>query len=504
MKKYIAILALAAASGFYSCQDDLDDIKVPDSLKINDFVWKGLNLYYYWQADVSNLSDARFSNQSELNSFLKDFSSPENLFSSLLYDYPNTDRFSVIYSDYSVLEGVLNGVTANNGVDYQLVRKSAGSDEIIGWVRYIIPNSDASSKDIRRGDIFYAVGGTPLTVSNYHSLLASSTYTLNMADYDNGNFTPNGESVSLTKTQLTENPILATQVFNYGAHKIGYLLYNGFYSEYDTQLNAVFGQFQSQGVTDLVLDLRYNSGGSVQTAAYLASMITGQFNSQIFAKQQWNSKVEAYFSENNPENLINRFDNTIGNTPVNSLNLSKVYVLTSRSSASASELVINGLKPYINVVQIGDRTTGKNVGSITLYDSPTFSRNGRSSEHKYAMQPICFKIINAAGFGEYQNGLAPAVPLIENLGNLGVLGNAGEPLLNAAISQITGSGRMQMPDPAKAYESIRDRKSMQRMGDEMYLDEIPFEALNIKFYETNNKKAFKRKPCHLNKELFNH
>lgn len=473
-KKFsLAILLFIGISTFFACQDDLDDIEVPTELKINDFIWKGLNLYYYWQADVPDLSDSRFANQGELNAFLYNHESPEDLFYGLLNNYPTTDRFSVIFSDYTVLEGVLTGNTSNNGVDYQLLRKSEGSNEVFGWVRYIIPNSDAASKDIRRGDIFSAVNGTPLTVSNYRDLLADQTYTLNLADYDGGNITPNSRSVALTKTTIAENPILINKVLTYDTHKIGYLLYNGFYGEYDTNLNAAFGQFRTEGVTDLVLDLRYNSGGAVKSAAYLASMITGQFNGQVFAKQQWNAKIEDYFADNDPEQLINRFSNSIGNSPINSLNLTKVYVLTSKSTASASELVINGLKPHIEVVQIGDVTTGKNVGSVTLYDSPSFGKQGRTNRHKYAMQPICFKIVNSTGFGDYQNGLTPTTPFVENLGNLGVLGDATEPLLSTAIAQITGVGRRTMQYPDKVYEHFKDRKSMQRFGTEMYIDKVP-------------------------------
>lgn len=486
MKKAFVFLLLliAGISLCFSCQDDLDDLEVPNNLKVNDFVWKGLNLYYYWQDDVPNLSDSRFSNQSELNPFLESYSNPTSLFYDLLYQYPETDRFSVIYSDYRVLEGSLNGITANTGVDFQLVRKPS-SDVVFGWVRYIIPNSDAASKDIKRGDIFYAINGMPLSFAskNYSELLAQENYTLNLADYDNGNITPNGRSVTLTKAQLVENPILLSQVFNQSSHKIGYLMYNGFYSAYDQQLNTIFGEFSSQGVTDLIIDLRYNSGGSVNTSARLASMITGQFNGNVFAKQQWNSKVQSYMQENNPANLVNKFSSDIGGTAMNSLNLRKVYILTSRASASASELLINGLTPYIEVVKIGTVTTGKNVGSITLYDSPSFNASGRSANHRYAMQPICFKIVNSQGFGDYSNGIDPTYTLAEDLGNLGVLGDINEPLLSTAISKITGNRRMLRMNLSKIFEPVKDSKSLQRLGTELYLDEVPFEALNIKFYE---------------------
>lgn len=447
----------------FGCED-MDDNAVPSSLAVKNFVWKGLNLYYLWQADVPDLADDRFANQSELNTFLEDFETPESLFNALRVSN-SIDRFSVIYSDYDVLEGVLSGNTLNNGMDYGLRYKTGSTTDIYGWVRYIIPNSDAATKPIARGDIFYAINGTPLTADNYRTLLANETYTVNLADYDGGNITPNGQSVTLTKTALAENPILMSTVINQGTHNIGYLMYNGFYPSYDSQLNTVFGNFQSQNVTDLVLDLRYNSGGSVSTATKLASMITGQFTGQIFAKQQWNAKAQAYYEDNNPGSLTNKF---VGG--LNSLNLNKVYILTTKASASASELVINCLKPYVTVVQIGDVTTGKNVGSITLYDSPTFAKQDVNPSHKYAMQPIVLKIVDKNGFGDYTAGITPTTSLPESLAGLGILGNTEEPLLNAAINQIIASGK-RLPDvPSFIERDFTDAKAINPLRSEMYIE----------------------------------
>ena len=468
----LSLVLLCFTTVFISCEDK-DDIAVPNNLEINDFVWKGLNLYYYWQADSPDLADTRFSTQSQLNSFLSNYSTPESLFEHLIVDR-STDRFSVIFDDYEVLQGVLQGTSKSNGVDFGLVYKQGSQTDIFGWVRYVLPNSDASTKPIQRGDIFYAVNGTPLTVNNYQQLLSAENYTLNLADFDGGAITPNGESVSLTKTAYSENPVYYTNVYTYGDKKIGYLVYNGFFSGFDSQLNQAFSTFSAEGITHLIVDLRYNSGGSVNTATYLASMITGQFTGQVFAKQEWNQKVEDYYNANNPELLINRFTNSLANgTPINSLNLNKVYMITSKSSASASELLINGLKPYIDVVQVGDVTTGKNVGSITLYDSPTFGSQNKNPNHKYAMQPIVLKIVNKDGFGEYQDGLQPSTLLKENYANLGTLGDVEEPLLSTTIGIITANGRMIMPQPALRLNEFKDVKQLRTLGTEMYLEELP-------------------------------
>ncbi|MBF04566.1 MAG: peptidase S41 [Flavobacterium sp.] len=470
MKKKIVLFSglLFLGIAVLSCKDDFDDF--PQSRSVNEFIWKGLNQYYYWLEDSPDLADNRFASDGDFQAFLSTYSAPQDLFDHLLVD-SQTDRFSVLFSDYTLLEQALSGTQKNNGVDYELRYKNGSTTEVFGWVRYILPNSDAATKNIQRGDIFYAVNGTPLTNTNYSSLLSNDTYTLNLADYDNGNITPNGNSVSLTKTAFSENPVHIKKTFTIGTKKIGYLMYNGFYSQYESELNDAFVYFASEGITHLVLDLRYNSGGSVNTATRLASMITGQFNDAIFAKQQWNYKLQALFD---PEDLLNRFTTTLGNgAGLQSLNLDKLYVITSKRTASASELVINGLDAHINVTQIGDATTGKNVGSITVYDSPTFRKENVNPTHKYAMQPIVLKIANKNDFSDYVNGLPADVNQLEDLGNLGVLGETSDPLLETTLNYIDTNGRFSISQPEHQFEYVKDTKSILPFRDEMYLDQVP-------------------------------
>ncbi|OIV43963.1 S41 family peptidase [Flavobacterium johnsoniae] len=479
LKSLIVLFLLAFA--LQSCEDE-DDVAAPAQLQVNDFIWKGLNELYLWQGDVPNLADDRFSTQAALNSYLAGYSRPEDLFQDLLNKpvskYPSNpiDRFSWIVSDYTVLEQELGGITKNNGVDFRLTQVSEGSNELVGFVRYIIPNSDASTKEIKRGDLFTSVNGTKLTVSNYQSLLSSDSYTLQFADVSGSSFVLNGKSVSLTKTILEENPILISKVIQSGGHKIGYLMYNGFYAEYDGRLNQAFGDLKAQAATDLVLDLRYNGGGSVRSSTRLASMITGQFEGKIFSKRQYNFKQMAGMNADDLETLNERFVKDIDGTALNGLNLSTVYILTTASTASASELIINGLKPYINVVQIGQTTTGKNVGSLTIYDSPTFvSKRGINPNHKYAMQPLVFKITNAADFGDYTGGLVPTYVKTDSYRNYGVLGDPSEPLLNLAISKITGVAAKKTQDDGVDLPYVSDSKKINGLRNEMYLDGAPKE-----------------------------
>lgn len=457
-----------------SCQDDLDDQLLPVNLQSRDFIWKGMNLYYLWQGNVPDLADTRFQTQTQLNQYIQGFTSPEVLFDNLLFEKGTTDRFSVIFSDYTLLEQALTGSSATTGMDYGLRFKQGSTTDIFGWVRYVLPNTDAASKGVQRGMIFHAVNGTPLTASNYISLLSQNTFTINLADFDGGNIIPNGQSINLSRAPYNENPVLVSNIILQGDKKIGYLMYNGFFANFETQLNQAFTDFISQGVTHLVLDLRYNSGGSVATCTRLASMITGQFTGQVFASQQWNQKVmDFYVSQNNTEALINRFTTSLGNgAAISSLQMNQLIVLTTPSSASASELLINGLKPYINVVQIGGVTSGKNVGSVTLYDSPNFTKNNINPSHKYAMQPLVLKIVNKDGFGDYADGISPNASniLVENLENLGVLGSPSEPFLNAALQYIQTNGRPIAGKKVELFAPLSDSKKILQFGTEMYVE----------------------------------
>ncbi len=446
MKKQISkFLMLLISLLFIGCFEDIDDN--PASVQdLNDFVWRGLNYYYLYKDDVNDLRNNRFNNDDEYNGFLNSYSSPEALFNHLLYQPETIDRFSWITNDYIALEAFLNGTSLNNGMDFGLVERETGSSEIFGYVGYVLPNTSAANQGVQRGDIFYAVNGTPLNRDNYQSLLSGNTYTINLGTYDdNGTpepnddtITPNGESVTLTKSQYTENPIFKRDVFNVAGRNVGYLVYNGFTRDFDSQLNDTFGYFLGNNVQDLVLDLRYNPGGSVNTAILLSSMIAGR-NGEVFSTEEWNSDIQAQLST---QATTNRFTNNDDGTPLNIINLSRVYILTTKRSASASELVINCLRPYMNVIQIGNTTTGKYQASVTLYDSPNFRRNGANPSHLYAMHPLVLKSLNVAGVTDYFNGLDPDILVSENYSNMGVLGDENELLLSVALQHIEDNSRI--------------------------------------------------------------
>ena len=453
MKKFkycLLVLILVFSSCKKSDDEDPNIIRIETDLEIIDFIWKGLNQYYYWQENVLNLSDSKKESESDYAYFLSQNPDPENFFNSLLHP---DDNFSWIVDDYVELENMLQGIDISDGMEFGLYVE-CNDQNIFGFVRYIQKDSDAESKGVKRGMVFSNINGTRLTRDNYRDLLfnnTSSSYTLRFSEisYNQNNqcanIIPGQEDLTLIKSRIVKNPIHISKIIENGGQKIGYLMYNQFLGvvesegkDYNSELNDAFANFLSNGINDLVIDLRYNPGGKISTSINLASMITGQFNNQVFAKERWNSKLMNYWDENSPESLLNRFTNKLGNNQsIFSLNLDRVFVLTSARTASASELLINGLDPYIDVIHIGDFTVGKNQGSITVYDYINDSRD-KNPNHMYAMQPIVLKIGNVAGYTDFPDGLEPDIFIKESLLNPGILGDIEEPLLKIAIDQISG------------------------------------------------------------------
>jgi C-terminal processing protease CtpA/Prc len=459
---FILVLSLT-----FSCFEDNDDSISLDT-DIKNFVWNAMNFAYLYNDISPNLGNDRFASDNDYQSFLNSYESPEDLFESLIYKRDSVDRFSWITSDYIALEQQFSGITKTSGAEFNFYDVPGSTTDLFGIVRLVQPNSNASTANLVRGQIFNKIDGISLTEDNLRSLLSSETYTLNLASYntngtdtsDDDSVTDSTETITLTKTVFSENPIFKTKILTSNNENVGYLMYNGFVSDYDEQLNTVFAEFQSQNIQHLILDLRYNPGGSVNSARILGSMITGISNG-IFAKLQYNNDLQS-------NNTNYDFDNTFSDgIAINSVGLNKVYVIATKGSASASEMIINSLRSYINVVHIGTKTVGKSQASVTLYDSPNFQRQGANAGHLYALQPLVAITVNNDDLEVPPTGMAPTIQVVENVSNYGVLGETNEPLLAAALAAIA-TGRLAID--TQSIRPVFDSNSFKPHSQEMYID----------------------------------
>lgn len=399
--KHLLLLFLALTL-FTSCKDDIDDIRPQNKnmLKANEFIYRALNNYYLYKEKTPELADDYFSNYKETLRYLGGFDSPEALFKELKYE---NDRFSVLVEDYEALENALQGKKYSTGAFFFLFQQKESTFLL---VRNILANSNADKNKVVRGDVFHSINGQTITTENVNSLLESPSLTLEYAYLQEGTYQKSNDKVQLQNSELEEPSIAINKVLDINGQKIGYLMYNSFLNAHDQALNNAFRNFKQAGVTDLVLDLRYNTGGSIYSAELLSNMITGQFKGKVLYESEWNKDLNPFLAE-----TVLFTDKFKYGESIESLKLQRVVILTQPNTASASELVINALNPYIEVIQVGTATRGKYQGSIMLYDSPNFAKKGLNNMHRYAMLPLVLKLKNAAGYTDFDQGLLPSLEL---------------------------------------------------------------------------------------------
>ncbi len=426
------MLSLAGAGmllvSLSACEKE-DTIDPKSKAYINGWIEDVMQEVYYWEDELPANPDNSLD--------------PTDFFYSLLSD---EDRFSYITPDYQGLINSLSGVNTSAGYEYAIFLADEGSNDVIFIVEYIIPNTPASKAGLQRGDVISKVNGTQITVDNYRSVI-NATSTQHTVDYGRYNLSTEQvepqPTITLSTQVVSEDPNYLDSVYTVDGQKIGYYVYNFFSpgvgnsTAYDQQMNNIIAGFKADGVNNLILDLRYNGGGSVSSSVNLASLIgAGVSSSDLFFTQQWNDLYMDYFAglsdgdEYTMANFVEKSSN-IGSQ----LNGNTAYILTGSGSASASELVINGLKPYMNVVLVGDTTVGKNVGSVPIEDT-------NQPGNTYGLLPIVFKIFNSNGNSDYGNGFKPDYLVNDYQFPMYKLGDTRENLLGFTIQLITGSARL--------------------------------------------------------------
>lgn len=434
--------------------------------EVNEWILVNMRNSYYWNDKLPTSPDTLQKPGAFFQSILNTYDATTN---------PTGDRFSWIQESAAELQASLNGETKTDGLEFKLYQRTASSNDVVGKVLFVQKNSPAEKAGLNRGDIFHQIDGQSLTLTNYAALAYSDTdtKTYTLARVEGTTIVNTTTTRQTTAVVYQANPVFLDSVYTIRGKTIGYFVYNQFATgptgpndhTYDNAVDNVFARFKARGVTDLVLDFRYNPGGYVSSATNLASLIGKGINaSKVFYRKEYNSLLTPELERLYGKNWFNGYfaDKTgnVGGT------LQSLVVLTTNGTASASELVINGLKPYMAVSTVGTTSRGKNVGSITITDT-----RGRI---KWGMQPIVTKSFNALGQSDYSGGFAPTVEVKEYSNEVWKqLGDVNESLLSAAIARITGSGRIAGPvnQPVHEVSSSVERRAG---GSGMFFsDELP-------------------------------
>ena len=468
------VVMLLAMPGCRKDHSPDDPIEEDEYAVINDWILENMKLYYFWNTQIPRNTDKTLY--------------PKDYFESLLYK--KEDRFSWIQEDFLELMKHLSGVTTEAGYEFDLFVVKNDNVNVYGYIAYIKPGTPAEKAGLQRGDIFSSINGITMTRSNYQKLLGemSKKHTIGKMIFSGGAFTGQTTSVSLDVVEYEENPILLDTIYYYPNHKIGYLVYNLFSRDsepygiaYEKELNDVFGKYKSEGVNELIIDLRYNSGGTVVTAEALASMISNRGATDVFGYEIWNSIVHQYLEKEYgkdynkttfPDNIVryNKNYQVVEKVNINKLNnLNRVHFIVTRYTASASELVINCLKPYMEVVLIGSTTYGKNVGSITIWEDD----EEKQKTNTWGIQPIVLKLENSEHKSDYGNGFKPDIEAEEFDWEMRQLGDTEELMLSAALNNILGGKSPQKKNVSftpRVVGSSLDRNTTRK---NMYIDFHP-------------------------------
>lgn len=362
----VSLLAACGSSsgGLGDAVGDAVDTSACSTIGQNRFVYEVMQDIYFWNEFLPTVNPDIYA-------------SPEALLEDI--------RYQVLDSTFSTIrDEVENTLFFEEGkfIGVGLTLRTLGSQLFVGQVIF---DSPADQAGFARGFELLEINGQAAA-----DLIAAETVSEafgpdiegQAVDLRYRDLQGNDTTITLAKALATIRPVPLATVFDINGVPTGYVMFRTFIEPSFAALDNAFASFNSQGVTELILDLRYNGGGLVSVAEHLGGLIGGQATSaRVFSNWVHNA------------NNVSRNRTSFFPNPAQSLGVARVVVITTQSSASASELVVNALRPHIQVVLIGDRTFGKPVGS---YGFPFCGK---------VLNPISFNLRNADDQGDYYDGL---------------------------------------------------------------------------------------------------
>ena len=388
IRKYLWLLvAICLPLGFVACSEEdvpkkpvveptppKDEPEKPvayqdEKAYANFFAYNVMNDVYLWSQDI----------EPALNSW-QILADPVEAVAKARYkeNGKDVDKWTTMLKNYEESVGNTDGVaTGTYGLGIKLYLKAQNSNAVVGFVTYTYPDSPAEKAGLKRGDVIMQVDGKEMNTDNYYkALFASSSVKVGVGRYTVNGYTPVEKTAEMTAVSMYEDPIVATKVFDCGGKKVGYLAYTSFTFESCLGLYEVCKQFKAEGVSELILDLRYSGGGYVFTETVLASMLAPESvvkAGSVFETEVWNDTYMAYYKKQGTDlntYFTTKFKQTHNDKLYNldtsdaNIGLTKIYALVTEDSASASEAILVGLLPYMDIEIIGQQTHGKYCSGI--------------------------------------------------------------------------------------------------------------------------------------------
>lgn len=408
MKRLFLLLAVISVA-FTSCREKPGpDDPYTDEQKARDGLFDLMSYIYFWRSNLPVVDKDDYAGPAELLEAMR---------------YKDKDKWSFV-ADFDEFMASMQGEFVGHGISMAL-----DTNDVVRVVM-LYRNSDLWPQKVRRGWIVKQINDVdiaPIFISGdwaaYNSLMGPATVNrTNKFLFGK----PDGTDVVLysTKASFTVNSVLADTVFDISGHKIAYFCFESFIDPSEGELNTIFADFATQGAQDLIIDLRYNGGGYMDIAQQLASLcVNNTFTDDVCYKLKYNSYVSAEWDKS--YNFI---------AAQNSLDLDRVVFITSRGTASASEVVINSLKPYMDVYLVGDSTHGKPCG-MNLWGYPFDASD--ETEYDYVFAPITFEYTNSLNEGAFYDGMEPDEKATDDI--MHDFGDTEEHSLKTALALLLGT-----------------------------------------------------------------
>lgn len=409
---------------------------------LNRWVYNQMNEQYLWREDLPDSLECDYNLP------------PKDFFKSLL---SKKDRFSYFTTNPSYKGSRSIDDSGELGFEYQRIQDAHGNQ----WLYVLYVYSDYARKNgIKRGDLLKQISRRTFRKAHIveDEIRGLEPYEIKL-----------GFNVGIEKSS-----VLLDSLYNLGNKSIGYLCYLE-YSDVE-DLIAPLTKFAASRIDELILDLRYNPGGYVSTCKFLCNCIIPSKNyGNIFQICSYNNRLSrknlletgdecsySYFND-----LPKSGEEILGEYSIIPLNLDKIMVITSSHTASASEATILCLRPYINVVSIGEKTVGKGVGSWLI----------SNSKYQYAIQPITMRYYNSLKETTPDVGITPDLYIEDGYSvNVKDIGDINERLLNAALSYLNG----ELPKHNNKSRSLDTQieKSLTPIGEPSYVTEFKYKYYN--------------------------
>ncbi len=371
---------------------------------------------YLWQAEVVDTDPNKFSTQAEY-------------FKSLTVK--SKDKFSAAVDTATINQFFEEDIELGYGFLHLFSGTENGQAYVV--IGEVSANSESQRKGLRRGSRLIEIDGQKITyplsraqTNLLYPKFAGEQHRFVAIDP----ITNNTFELTLSSEKAYINPVQKLKTFDYDNKKFGYLQYQSFSPAGEQKLIDAFNHLKQQEVSELILDLRFNGGGAVTISTLLASMISSErLDKRIFLQFEYNSKNKYpdYLNDFYGVGIFKSQDSK--RKPIPRLGLKRVFVLTSNATCSASEAIINGLSPYLDVIIIGGTTCGKPYG---------FAQKDNCGISYFA---ISMKVANANKFSDYQAGIRPTCTVQDDMRY--ALGEPEEKLLATALN-YSSSGQCQV------------------------------------------------------------